>query len=317
MCAYGSVNGTNICSDAGLYQLLRSWGFSGFVRSDLAAVRNPAAAFGAGLDVIKPVSVAPLTSLVETGAIPMADLDAAVTHTLTAMFAFGLIASPRPPDHRRPCGHHRRTWTWPCERPSSSMVLLKDKDHVLPLSPATPSVAVIGSDAGAEATTTGRGSSQVRASSIVTPVRALEAALGRNTRISYTPADSPRLSLPPIPSSDLIGSPLPTQTPIRDRPTGQFDPDVAGPATQDLHLAFAPNVTRPPRPPRAPGPARVGRRGRQGCRSLSAALTSSRSSRTATPGWISTARPSSPARACTVARCGRPRCPSWPAIATT
>jgi beta-glucosidase len=252
MCAYGSVNGTNICSDPGLYQLLRSWGFSGFVRSDLDAVRDPAAAFGAGLDLIKPISLRLLSSLVQTGGIPMAALDAAVTHTLTAMFAFGLIASPRPPTigARVASPAHLDVALRAAEQ---SMVLLKDKGHVLPLTPATPSIAVIGSDAGAEATTTGRGSSQVRASSIVTPVRALRTALGRNTRITYSPADSPALSLPPIPSRDLIGTPLPTQTPIRDRPTGQFDPDVAGPPTQDLHLAFAPNVTQAAETASSPG----------------------------------------------------------------
>ena len=57
MCSYGSLNGTNICSDASLYQQLRSWGFNGFVRSDLDRNRDPAAAFAAGLDLIKPISV--------------------------------------------------------------------------------------------------------------------------------------------------------------------------------------------------------------------------------------------------------------------
>ena len=53
MCAYGVLNGVNDCSDPSLYRLLRSWGFTGFVRSDLGAVDNPAAAFQAGLDLIK------------------------------------------------------------------------------------------------------------------------------------------------------------------------------------------------------------------------------------------------------------------------
>jgi beta-glucosidase len=101
---------------------------------------------------------------------------------------------------------------------------------------------VIGSDAGPAATTSGRGSSQVRASSVVTPIRALAAALGKSTRITYTPADSPRLSLPPIPARDLIGTPLPTQTPLRNQPGGPYSPQ-ADPGTSDLHLAFAPNVT--------------------------------------------------------------------------
>ncbi len=241
MCSYGSLNGTNICSDAGLNELLRTWGFHGFIRSDLDAVRDPAAALDAGLDLIKPIGVPLLTSLVNTGAIPMADLDAAVTHTLTAMFAFGLIASPRVPtmhDDVASTAHADVALT----AAEDSMVLLKNNRHVLPLTPTTRSIAVIGSDAGNEATTSGRGSSQVRAATVVTPIRALEAALGGSSRITYTPADSPGLLLPPIPATDLIGTPLPTQTPIPNAANGPDD-TRGEPGTSDLHVDFAPNVT--------------------------------------------------------------------------
>jgi beta-glucosidase len=242
MCSYGSLNGTNVCSDASLYQQLRSWGFNGFVRSDLDSVRDPAAAFTAGLDLIKPITVPLLTSLVDTRAISMASLDDAVTHTLTAMFAFGLISSPRPTTIHADVAStaHAKVALRAAE---DSMVLLKNKGHVLPLTPASRSIAVIGSDAGPAATTSGRGSSQVRAASIVTPIRALKAALGRTTRITYTPADSPRLGLPPIPARDLIGTPLPTQTPIGNQSGGPYAPGRTEPGAADLHLAFAPNVT--------------------------------------------------------------------------
>jgi beta-glucosidase len=241
MCSYGSLNGTNICSDANMDDLLRSWGFNGFVRSDFDAVRDPAAAYTAGLDLIKPISEPLLTSLVDTGAIPMSALDAAVTHTLTAMFAFGLIASPRPATVQADVASTTHE-SVALQAAEASMVLLKNQHNVLPLAPATRSVAVIGSDAGPQATTSGRGSSQVRASSVVTPISALQAAL-KGTRVTYTPADSPRLSLPPIPARDLIGSPLPTQTPLRNQPGGPYAPGHAAPGTSDLHLAFAPNVT--------------------------------------------------------------------------
>jgi beta-glucosidase len=242
MCSYGSLNGTNICSDPGIYQQLRSWGFNGFVRSDLDAVRDPASAYNAGLDLIKPIGIPLLTSLVDTGAISMAALDAAVTHTLTAMFAFGLVAAPRPATTRADVAStaHANVALRAAE---DSMVLLKNDGGVLPLGPATRSIAVIGSDAGSDATTSGRGSSQVRAATIVTSISGLKAALGRRARITYTAADSPRLSLPPIPAGDLIGTPLPTQTPIRHQPGGSYDSGRADPGASDLHLAFAPNVT--------------------------------------------------------------------------
>lgn len=252
MCSYGLLNGTNICSDPDLYQLLQSWGFNGFVRSDLDAVRDPAAAYTAGLDLIKPISVPLLTSLVDTGAIPMSALDAAVTHTLTVMFAFGLIASPRSPSLHTDVASTAHS-NVALQAAEDSMVLLKNKGNVLPLQPAPRSVAVIGSDAGPEATTSGRGSSQVRAASIVTPLSALETALGGGTRVTYTPADSPRLSLPPIPPRDLIGTPLPTQTRIPDQPGAPYTRGQAANGASDLHLVFAPNVTSAAQTASSPG----------------------------------------------------------------
>jgi beta-glucosidase len=233
MCSYGSLNGTNTCSDPDLAALLRSWGFDGFLRSDLSAVTNASAAFRSGLDLLKPATVPALTQLVSTGVIPMTDLNSAVTSTLQAMFAYGLIAQPRPPSiHTNAISAaHTAVALLAAE---SSMVLLKDTGGILPLSPDIKSVAVIGSDAGAQATTTGRGSSQVRASAVSTPLSALETTLSPGVRVSYVPADSPRLALPPIPAGDLIGGgSLPAQTPLPSTPTSN---GTQG-GNRDLHLA--------------------------------------------------------------------------------
>jgi beta-glucosidase len=247
MCAYGSLNGTNTCSDPSLLALLRSWGFTGFVRSDLSAVVDPSAAIQAGVDLLKPATVPALTRLVSTGLVPMTDLDAAVTSTLRAMFAYGLIAEPRAPAiHANATSPaHSAVALWAAE---SSMVLLKNNDGLLPLSPTVGSVAVIGSDAGTQATTSGRGSSQVRASAISTPIRALRATLGPNVKVTYTAADSPRLSLPPIPAGDLVsGGPLPSQTAL---PTG----GLTGGGTRDLHLPPAtPSAATASEPGTGPG----------------------------------------------------------------
>jgi beta-glucosidase len=233
MCSYGSLNGTNSCSDPALSAQLRSWGFNGFLRSDLAAVPNASAAFQSGLDLLKPASVPTLTRLVNTGVIPIADLDSAAASTLQAMFAFGLIARPRAETIHANATSTAHTAV-ALSAAESSMVLLKNRDGILPLSPAVGSVAVIGSDAGAQATTTGRGSSQVRATAVSTPIAALEATLGHHVEVSYVPADSPRLALPPIPARDLItGGPLPSQTPLPSTPTA----GGTGGGKRDLHLA--------------------------------------------------------------------------------
>ncbi len=233
MCSYGSVNGMNTCSDPALSAQLRAWGFEGFLRSDLAAVPNASAAFQSGLDLLKPASAPTLTRLVSTGVIPIANLDSAVASVLQAMFAYGLIAQPLPTTiHAKAtsAGHSAVALS----AAESSMVLLKDRGGILPLSSDVRSVAVIGSDAGAQATTSGRGSSQVRATTVSTPISALEATLGRRVQVRYVPADSPRLTLPPIPAQDLIsGGPLPSQTPLPSTPTA----GGAGGGKRDLRLA--------------------------------------------------------------------------------
>ena len=91
MCAYPEVNGTYQCQDPTLSQVLAQWGFTGFVRSDLGSVHDPVAASTAGTDLIKPSSVASLTTLVREGRLPVALVDAAVTRVLTQMFAHGLV----------------------------------------------------------------------------------------------------------------------------------------------------------------------------------------------------------------------------------
>ncbi len=107
MCSYGSVNTVNDCSDPTVYADLASWGFTGFVRSDLAAVPNQdtASAFRAGMALIKPGSPAALVQLVRSGAIPVADLNRAVTETLTTMFRYGLIGRPGPGQTHRQRHH--------------------------------------------------------------------------------------------------------------------------------------------------------------------------------------------------------------------
>ncbi len=244
MCSYGSLNGTNTCSDPSLFDLLQSWGFGGFVRSDLQAVVQPSEAFNAGLDLLKPATVDSLTRLVRRGAIHMTDVDAAVTGVLQMMFAYGLIAAPRPLaiNADASSAEHRAVALAAAER---SMVLLKNQGQVLPL-PASPgSVAVIGADAGADPVTRGRGSAQVVASSLVSPITALRSTLSSKVKVTYTPADVPVQRLPPIPDADIVeGAPLPGETPVRDTKGAPNGPNPTEPGKRDLHLAFAPNVTR-------------------------------------------------------------------------
>ncbi len=183
MCSYGSVNTVNDCSDPTVYAELASWGFTGFVRSDLAAVpdQDTASAFRAGLALIKPGSPAALVQLVRSGAIPVADLNRAVTEALTTMFQYGLIGHPVrvKPSAEAITPAHTRVATTTAE---ASMVLLKNAGAVLPLAHGTRSIAVIGSGA-THPITTGGGSSEVVAPFVSTPLAALRSALGPSTTL--------------------------------------------------------------------------------------------------------------------------------------
>jgi len=237
MCSYGSVNGVNDCSDPTVYADLASWGFTGFVRSDLFAVpiQDTASAFRAGMDVIKPASPGALVQLVRSGAIPVADLDRSVTATLTTMFRYRLIGAPvrGKPSANAITPAHTRAATTVAE---ASMVLLKDTGAVLPLAHGTRSIAVLGVGA-THPITSGDGSSEVVAPFVSTPLAALRSALGPATTIRYAPG-----GLRSIPLHNIT-----TGQTISKRYFDTDEPRLHGartePGKSDISVVLAPNVT--------------------------------------------------------------------------
>ena len=160
MCSSGLLNGVPACSSSYVYNTLKSWGFTGFVRSDLRAVRYPAIAFRAGLDMIKPSSAAFIEKIVLEHLLPVNDLNRAVSTILTQMFAYGIVAHPRDPNvytvTTTPA--HNQVAMRAAEE---SIVLLKNEGDALPVSTSASSIAVIGSDASTSPVNTGFGSSRV------------------------------------------------------------------------------------------------------------------------------------------------------------
>ncbi len=234
MCSYGELNHVNTCSSPALYATLRSWGFTGFVRSDLGAVPNVGAAFRAGLSLVKPGSPSAIVDLVRRGALPVSALDRAVRAVLVPMFRFGAIAHPLTLSLNA-------TVTTPAHAALAlsaavrSVTLLRNRGAVLPLSPRTSSVAVIGAAAGQAPQTTGGGSSKVAAPYVVTPLRALRSALGSATRVTYEPGGPPNLDLDQLSDVDIVkGVPLKLVKPLA--PIGE-----AGKA--DIAIERDPSVT--------------------------------------------------------------------------
>lgn len=234
MCSMGMLNGVRACEDPLIYATLRSWGFNGFVRSDLRAVRNAAASFKAGLSIIKPSSLVGLVRLVQRHALPVSDLNRAVRAVLGRMFAFGLIARQRAID----LFHNVQTPSASAvalRAAEQSIVLLKNQGGVLPLTKRDNSVAVIGADATTSAVSSGGGSSAVTAPFVITPLLAIRSAFGRSSVVRYASGGSSLTDLDTLSDLEVVGGTL--LPPLRHRPPS------GEPGKSDLVIDSARNVT--------------------------------------------------------------------------
>jgi len=99
MCSYNRVNGDYACENKYLLTdvLKKDWKFQGFVVSDWGATHSTAKASAAGLDHEEPAWIFygdDLKKAVESGRVPLAEVDDHVHRILWAMFATGVIDDP-------------------------------------------------------------------------------------------------------------------------------------------------------------------------------------------------------------------------------
>ena len=173
MCAYNSLNGQPACANTFLLQehLRKDWGFNGYVVSDCGAVSdvfqwhkyslNPeegvSAVFKAGMDAVcgdyrRNMTTEPeaIVKAVQQGLLPEADLDQALRRLFTARMRLGLFDPPAANPYSRVTAAdndseaHRQV---ALRVARESIVLLKNKDHFLPLKSAPATIAVIGPNA--------------------------------------------------------------------------------------------------------------------------------------------------------------------------
>jgi beta-glucosidase len=166
MCAYNKVNGVYACENRFLLDtvLRRDWGYRGWVMSDWGAVHGTLQSVHAGLDQesgdLYDEEVffgRPLKQAVESGAVPMARLDAMVRAILRSLYAAQALddrEGSEPIDYAA----HAATAERIAEQ---GIVLLKNDAALLPLRSDAESVAIIGSHAD-RGVLSGGGSSQVR-----------------------------------------------------------------------------------------------------------------------------------------------------------
>jgi beta-glucosidase len=166
MAAYHEIDGIPMTDDPFIFKeiLRREWGFQGFVLSDLGAIRRlytvhhvaatpqdaACMAIRSGVDMQfydfpHDVFQKALIDCVHEGSLPEADLDRAVRSVLRVKFMLGLFDHPlvdpslnaqahRSPEHLAVSLHSAL----------ESMTLLKNDNHLLPLSKSLHNIAVIG-----------------------------------------------------------------------------------------------------------------------------------------------------------------------------
>jgi len=162
MCSYNRANGAYACENKYLLRdvLKKAWNFNGFVLSDWGGTHSAAEASAAGLDHEEPGELfygAELEKAVNSGRVPLAELDDHVHRILRSMFATGVIDDPT----RRSVVDVVRGFEVAQKIAEQSIVLLKNDRAQLPLDASQlRTIAVIGahSDVGM---LSGGGSAQV------------------------------------------------------------------------------------------------------------------------------------------------------------
>ncbi|MCT6779676.1 glycoside hydrolase family 3 C-terminal domain-containing protein [Streptomyces sp. CS7] len=185
MSSYNAVNGVTLSENTRLLTgILRGeWGFDGIVMSDWGAVRDRVAALRAGLDLQMPGTQGrtdrEVVAAVTDGSLDEAVLDTAVERLVR--FARRTADADRPEPRMSVDDHHRLAG----EAADRCVVLLKNDDGLLPLSPAAGSVAVIG-ELARTPRYQGAGSSQVTPTRLDTPLEALRAQ-SDGARVDFAP----------------------------------------------------------------------------------------------------------------------------------
>ncbi|MGZ2411109.1 beta-glucosidase [Sphingomonas sp. F9_3S_D5_B_2] len=165
MCSYNRINGSYACENSWLLNdvLKGDFGYRGYVMSDWGAVHSTEASANNGLDQQsgypfddKPYFGKPLGDAIAAGRVPARRLNDMATRIVRSMFAHGVVDNPVN------SGTIDRAANAAVSRADAEQaaVLLKNERALLPLSPATRRIVVIGSHAD-RGVLSGGGSSQV------------------------------------------------------------------------------------------------------------------------------------------------------------
>jgi beta-glucosidase len=202
MCAYNDVDGVPACASTMLLQdhLRGAWGFKGYVVSDCGAVTDilkghkykptmaeaAAAAVKAGTDLTCGTEYKALTEAAKQGVISEAEIDRSLIRLFVARIRLGMFDPPSrvpfsmigmaevdSPAHR----------DLALEAANKSIVLLKNENKLLPLTPSVKRIAVLGP--AADDPDVLLGNYNGIPSRLVTPLNGLSAKLERKASIEF------------------------------------------------------------------------------------------------------------------------------------
>lgn len=203
MPAYNRTNGEPCCASPTLLQriLREEWGFQGYIVSDCWAIKDfhenhkvtrtweesAALAVKAGCDLNCGCTYEHIPSAVEQGLLEEKDLDPCVRRLFRARLLLGMFDPPeRVPYASIPYevndSEEHRALALRAAR--ESLVLLRNRDRLLPLSPDVKSIAVIGPNAHDHQVLLGNYFGMPSRS--VTPLEGIRAAVSSATKVWYT-----------------------------------------------------------------------------------------------------------------------------------
>src|SRR4051812_7671147 len=187
MAAYNKVNGTWMTENPLLLNdvLKKEWGFDGWVLTDYGAQHSTAGAANGGTDMELPYhqfyDQRLLGAAVASGQVSGATIDDHVARIVRTMIRFGLLDhpdwwKPRPIDYAAHAAVARRV-------AAHSIVLLRNRGHLLPLGPSVGSIAVIGSDAAENRS--GGGSSKIATDHSISPLDGIKGRASKGVKVVY------------------------------------------------------------------------------------------------------------------------------------
>ena len=211
MAAYNLLQGIHCSENKYLLTdiLKKEWGFTGFVVSDWDATYSTIEAANAGLDLEMPYGKffnEKLLDAVKRGQLNESIIDDKVKRLMRVRFKAGLFDPPRkankPVDYKE---EHNRLAR---DAAAESIVLLKNKNNLLPLDKnKIRSIAVLGPNA-AEARTGGGGSSKVNPFYEISPLEGLQRAVGDQIKLNYAYGTAMKGDIQPLSLEYLVPSNL-------------------------------------------------------------------------------------------------------------